>query len=61
MAADRPQRGPSFRTSVIAFLIMALAVAAGATGLLILLDPRTQLWWADRIAEAAAVLRSFFP
>lgn len=48
--------GPTFRFSVLAFLTMTAIVAAAATGLLVLVDPRSQLWWADRMAEIGAFL-----
>lgn len=48
--------GPTFRFGVLAFLAMTAIVAAAATGLLVLVDPRSQLWWADRMAEIGAFL-----
>jgi len=50
----------SFRWSVLAFLaVTALAVFA-VTALLVLLDPRSQEWWGDRLSELGTFVRALF-
>jgi hypothetical protein len=41
----------------MSFALMTAVVVAGAMGLLILADPRTQGYWGDRLADLAAALR----
>lgn len=53
-------RLPSVRRNVIVFVAMTAIVVLGTTGLLILLDPRTQAFWIDRWEELKAVLDATF-
>lgn len=48
----------SFRASVITFVLMSAIVVALSMGLLILVDPRTQEFWAGRLGEVLATLRA---
>lgn len=50
----------SLRASVITFVLMSGIVVAAVMGLLILIDPRTQDYWAGRFAEATAGIRVLF-
>ena len=55
---------PSFRWSVLAFVLVTAAVVVLATALLVLLDPRSQAWWGGLFSglgsSAHAFLRLFF-
>jgi hypothetical protein len=48
------------RGSVVSFVLMTGLVTAGATGLLVLLDPRAQQFWLSRWEALAGVVRSLF-
>ncbi len=52
--------GPTFRWNVLAFLAIVAVALVLSTALLILLDPRSQAWWGDRVSEMEAVLRGLF-
>ncbi len=52
-------RTPSFRWNVLAFVAITALVLAAATGLLVLLDPRSQAWWGDLFSGFGAFVRSF--
>jgi len=54
--ADR--RGISFRDSAITFAFMTLVVAVLALGLLVLLDPRSQVFWAAKFSDLGTLARS---
>jgi len=47
-----------FRGSAVAFGLMTGAVALGAMGLFVLMDPRAQAFWAARGADAVSFFRS---
>lgn len=36
---------------MLAFVAVTALVLAATTGLLVLLDPRSQAWWGDRFSE----------
>lgn len=48
----------SLRGSLVLFVLMSAAVSAGAMGLLVLLDPRTQAYWGGRLGDLLAFLRA---
>ena len=54
--ADR--QGISFRDSAITFAFMTLVVAVLAVGLLVLLDPRAQVFWGAKFSELGTLARS---
>ena len=54
--ADR--RGISFRDSVITFGFMTAVVAALAVGLLVLLDPRSQIFWGAKFSDLGGAARA---
>ena len=54
--ADR--RGISFRDSAISFGFMTVVVAALAVGLLVLLDPRSQIFWGAKFSDVGTVVRA---
>lgn len=54
--ADR--RNVSFRDSTISFAFMAAIVAVLAVGILILLDPRAQLFWGQKLNDLWAATRA---
>jgi len=49
-----------FRSSAVAFGLMTGIVTLAAMGIFVLMDPRAQAFWAARIGEAVAFLRSLF-
>jgi hypothetical protein len=54
------QRRLGGRASVISFVATTALATVAATGLLVLLDPRAQAFWAARVAEFLASLRGLF-
>jgi hypothetical protein len=50
----------SGRGSVISFVLMTGLVTAAATGLFVLLDPRSQQFWVQRWEALAGFVRSLF-
>jgi hypothetical protein len=50
-----------FRGSAVAFGLMTGAVALGAMGLFVLMDPRAQAFWAARGADVVTFFRSLLP
>lgn len=51
------ERRVSARSSVLSFVVTAAVATAAAMGLLVLLDPRAQAFWATRIQEFIAAVR----
>lgn len=51
------ERRVSARSSVLSFVVTAAVATAAAVGLLVLLDPRAQAFWATRIQEFIAAVR----
>lgn len=51
------ERRVSARSSVLSFVVTAAVATAAAMGLLVLLDPRAQAFWAARIQEFIAAVR----
>ena len=49
-----------FRGSAIAFGLMTGVVTLAAMGVIVLMDPRAQAFWAARVAEAVSFVRSLF-
>lgn len=54
--ADR--RGISFRDSAITFAFMTAVVAVLAVGLLVVLDPRSQTFWAVKFSDLGTSVRA---
>ena len=54
MASGRP----TFRWNVLAFVAMVALVLFITTALLVLLDPRSQVWWGDRFSELGTFIRA---
>ena len=54
--ADR--RGISFRDSAITFGFTTAVVAVLAVGLLVLLDPRSQVFWSTKLSDLGTALRA---
>jgi hypothetical protein len=50
-------RGLSFRAGIVSFGAMVGGVVAATAGLLVILDPRAQAFWAGRLNDAAVLLR----
>jgi hypothetical protein len=50
--------GPTFQWSILAFVAIIAVVLIAATGLLVLLDPRSQAWWGDQISALGAFAHS---
>ncbi len=50
-------RGLSFRAGMISFGLMVAVIVAATAGLLVLLDPRAQAFWAGRLNDAAILVR----
>lgn len=48
------------RASVLSFAATTLLATAAALGLLVLLDPRAQAFWASRFGELFAAVRGVF-
>ena len=48
----------SLRDGLIGFVLMSAVVVAAALGLLVLIDPRTQAYWGDRLGDVLAAARS---
>ncbi|MBU6424022.1 MAG: hypothetical protein KGJ98_02880 [Chloroflexota bacterium] len=53
-----PARVPSFRWSALAFVAITAVVLAAATGVLVLLDPRSQAWWGGLFSSLGTYARS---
>lgn len=51
-------RSPTFRWNVLAFLAITALVLAATSGLFVLLDPRSQVWWGDRFSELGTLVHS---
>lgn len=51
-------RPPTFRWSVIAFVLIVAAVIVLTIALLVLLDPRSQAWWGQRFSDLGTFVRS---
>ena len=51
------ERRVSARSSVLSFVVTAAVATAAAIGLLVLLDPRAQAFWAARMQEFIAAVR----
>jgi hypothetical protein len=45
---------------VLSFVATTLIATAGAVGLFVLLDPRAQAFWANRLGELLAAVRGLF-
>ncbi len=56
---DGADRRFSFRSSLVWFVLLSAIVGAAAVGLLVLLDPRAQAFWATRWEELATAVRGF--
>lgn len=54
-------RTPSFRWNVLAFVAITAVVLAAATGLLVLVDPRSQAWWGGLFSSLGAFVHSLLP
>jgi hypothetical protein len=54
--ADR--QGVSFRDSTITFGFMTAIVAVLAVGILVLLDPRSQVFWGAKLSDLGAAMRA---
>jgi hypothetical protein len=54
------ERQLSPRASVISFVATSAIATAAATGLFILLDPRTQNFWAGRFNDFVTLVRGLF-
>ncbi len=50
-------RSPTFRWNVLAFLAIVALVLIASTALLVLLDPRSQAWWGDRVSDIGKLVR----
>lgn len=50
--------GPTFRWDLLAFIAMVVAALVVSTALLVLLDPRSQVWWGDRFSELGTLVRA---
>lgn len=53
------RRGISFRDSAITFLAMTGGVAVLAVVLLVLLDPRAQVFWGAKFSDLGTIARTF--
>jgi hypothetical protein len=49
-----------FRSSALAFAVMAGVVTLSAMGIFVLLDPRAQAFWGTRLGETVDWVRSLF-
>jgi hypothetical protein len=56
----RADEGLTLRGGLIGFVLVTGLVLAAALVLLILIDPRTQAYWAERIGDLLAAIRSIF-
>jgi hypothetical protein len=54
------ERRLSPRASVISFVVTTLIATAAAIGLFVLLDPRAQAFWGNRLGEMFAAIRGLF-
>ncbi|CAN5231524.1 hypothetical protein BH18CHL2_BH18CHL2_12920 [soil metagenome] len=48
----------SLRGGLLGFVLMSGLVVAAALGLLVLIDPRTQAYWGERLGDVLAAARS---
>jgi hypothetical protein len=49
-----------FRSSAMAFALLTGAVTLAAMGIFVLLDPRAQAFWGNRLDDAVSFVRSLF-
>jgi hypothetical protein len=49
-----------FRASALAFGILTAAVTLAAMGIFVLMDPRAQAFWGNRVDDAVSFIRSLF-
>lgn len=49
--------GTPFRSSAVGFVLMTALVVLAATGVFILLDPRSAAFWATKYGDLAALVR----
>ena len=52
------RRGQSLRASVVTFVLVTALVVACAMAMLVLLDPRTQAYWGQRLGELLSGARA---
>ncbi len=50
-------RPPTFRWNVVAFVVIVVIVVLAGSGMLVLLDPRSQAWWGARFSDLGAFIR----
>ena len=55
---DRRRLDP--RGSALSFVVTCAIATVSATGLFVLLDPRTQAFWAARFDELGTAVQAFF-
>ena len=48
------------RASVISFAVTTIIATAAAVGMFVLLDPRAQAFWGNRLGEMFAAIRGLF-
>lgn len=58
MGTPGVRRGFGLRASAITFVLMSAGVVVLAMALLVLIDPRSQAFWAGRIADLVAWVRA---
>ena len=56
MSADRAL---TLRESVITFVLITALTVAGAVGILVLLDPRAQIYWGAQFSALGSSVRAF--
>ncbi len=52
------ERRVTFRASLVGFILICALVTAGAMGLLLVFDPRTQAFWGERWSDAVDFVRA---
>jgi hypothetical protein len=54
------ERRLSPRASIFSFVASTVLATAAATGLFVLLDPRSQAYWSGRLSDFVELVRSIF-
>jgi len=55
-----PASGTPFRASAVGFVLMTALVVIAATGVFILLDPRSAAFWATKYGDLVLFVRGIF-
>ncbi|MBM4420786.1 MAG: hypothetical protein FJ034_04220 [Chloroflexi bacterium] len=55
----QPARQASFQANVLTFALVTVLAGAGAVGLIVLMDPRSQTYWGVQFDALGTTVRAF--